>query len=155
MRDKRFIAEHRGGSLSKDNHQKLIKWAVECSKHVLSLIDNDIDERLLHALHVAEEWGNENVKTGVAMKASSGAHTVARESSDPASIAVARSIGHAVATAHMADHAIGAALFALKAVKKAGQPIDAEREWQNEKLPAELMDIILSARSKKEDYFIK
>ena len=39
-----FIAEHRGGPLTKDNHRKLIKWAIECSEHVLSLIDKEIDE---------------------------------------------------------------------------------------------------------------
>ena len=117
MRDKRFIAEHRGGPLTKDNHHKLIRWARECSEHVLSLIDEDIDKRLLYALHVAKEWENENVTIGEAMKASLGAHAVARESSDPATTAVARSIGHTVATAHMADHSPGGALYALKAVR--------------------------------------
>jgi len=75
---------------------------------------------------------------------------VARESSNPTSIAVARSIGHAVATAHMADHSLGAALYALKAVKSAGNSIDAERNWQNEQLPAEIMDLVLTPRTKKE-----
>ena len=75
---------------------------------------------------------------------------MARESSNPTSIAVARSIGHAVATAHMADHSLGAALYALKAVKSAGNSIDAERNWQNEQLPAEIMDLVLTPRTKKE-----
>src|SRR5664280_1021600 len=114
MRDKRFIAEHRGGLLTKENHHKLIRWARECSEHVLSLIDGEIDKRLLDALHIADEWENENVSTGEAMKASLSAHAVAREYSDPASIAVARSVGHTVATAHMADHSLGGALYALK-----------------------------------------
>ena len=52
--------------------------------------------------------------------------------SNPISIAVARSIGQAVATAHMADHSLGAAIYALKAVKFADKSIDAERKWQNE-----------------------
>ena len=43
MRDKRFVAVHRGGPLTKDNHQKLIKWARVCSEHVMSLIDKDVD----------------------------------------------------------------------------------------------------------------
>jgi hypothetical protein len=41
-------------------------------------------------------------------------------------IAVARSVGHAVATAHIADHSLGAAWYALKAVKSAGKSIGEE-----------------------------
>ena len=154
MRDKRFIAVHRGGTLTKDNHQKLMRWARECSEHVLSLIDKTIDERLVHALRVAKEWENDNVAVGAAMKASSDAHAVARESSNPTSIAVARSIGHAVATAHMADHSLGAALYALKAVKHAGKSIEDEREWQNEhlqQLPMEIVELVRTTMRKKEN----
>lgn len=60
MRDKRFVAEHRGRPLTKDNHHKLIRWARECSEHVLSLIDENADKRLLNALRVAKEWENGN-----------------------------------------------------------------------------------------------
>jgi hypothetical protein len=152
MRDKRFIAEHRGGSLTRDNHNKLIGWAGRCSEHVLSLIEKDIDNRLLYALHVAKEWETEKVKTGEAMIASQGAHAVARESSDPVIIAVARSVGHTVATAHMADHAPGAALYALKAVKLAGKSIEEERKWQTgqlQKLPSELVELVRKVMSQK------
>lgn len=145
MRDSRFIAEHRGGSLTKDNHHKLIRWARNCSEHVLSLIHEDIDKRILYALHIAEEWENENVKTGEAMRAASGAHAVARESSNPVSRAVARSAGHVVATAHMADHSPGGALYALKAVKLAGKSINEELQWQTrqlEQLPSEIVELI-------------
>ena len=68
-------------------------------------------------------------------------------------IAVARSVGHAVATAHMADHSLGAALYALKAVKHAGKSVDAERKWQNEQLPSEIMELVLTAMSLKEKHF--
>jgi hypothetical protein len=152
MRDNRFIAEHRGGSLSKDNHHKLIRWARKCSEHVLPLIHEDIDKRLRYALHIAEEWENENVKTGEAMKASLGAHEVARESSDPVIIAAARSIGHTVATAHMADHSPGGALYALKAVKLAGKSINEESQWQArqlEELPSEIVELVLDTMRTK------
>jgi hypothetical protein len=152
MRDKRFIAEHRGGLLTKDNHQKLIKWARVCSEHVMSLIDKDVDKRLLHALRVAKEWENGNVAVGEAMKASVTAHTVAKESEDPSSIAIARSVGHAVATAHMADHSLGAALYALKALKLAGRPISKERDWQSrqlQQLPSEIVDLVLNTMTNK------
>ena len=153
MRDKRFIAVHRGGPLTKDHHHQLIRWARECSEHVLSLIDENIDQRLIHALSVAKEWEKEKVTVGEARNASVSVHALARESSNPVIIAVARSIGHAVATAHMADHSLGAALYALKAVKNAGQSVDAEKKWQNEQLPSELREFVLSTRSLKEKRF--
>ena len=141
MRDKRFIALHRGGSLTKDHHHQLIRWAKECSEHVLSFIDGNIDQRLIHALYVAKEREKEKATVGDARNASVSAHAVARESSNPIIITVARSIGHAVA--HMADHALGAALYALKAVKSAGKSIEAERKWQKEQLPSEIKELVL------------
>jgi hypothetical protein len=149
MRDKRFIAEHRGGPLKKEQHYQVITWACDCAENVLHLFGEIPDERLKNALHVANEWKSGNASVGDAMKASVAAHAVARESSHPVSIAVARSVGQAVATAHMADHALGAAWYALKAVKSAAQSPDAERRWQDEQLPPEIKDLILTARKSK------
>jgi len=149
MRDKRFIAEHRGGPLKKEQHYQLITWACDCAEHVLYLFGENIDERLKNALLVAKEWKQGNASVGDARKASVGAHAVARESSNLTAIAVARSVGHAVATAHMADHSLGAALYALKAVKNVGKSIDAERKWQDEQLPLEIKDLVLTARKSR------
>lgn len=152
MRDKRFIAEHRGGQLTRINHHKLIRWAIECSEHILPIIDGDPDQRLLYALHIAKEWENENVATGVAMKASVGAHAAARESIIPAHIAVARSIGQTVATAHMADHSPGGALYALKAAKLVGKSVNEELDWQISRLKLlvpEFSELIISILKKK------
>ena len=118
----------------------------------------DIDKRLVQALHIAEEWENDNVPTGDAMKASVAAHAVARETSGPVTTAVARSIGHAVATAHMADHSLGAALYALKAVKLAGHSVDKEREWQFkqlQQLPPDIVTLILNTLAAKEEVLLK
>ena len=153
MRDRRFIAEHRGGLLKKDHHRQLIKWACKCSEHVLPLCGETVDERLINALFIAKEWARGNSKVGDAMKASVDAHAIARESVNHISIAVARSIGQAVATAHMADHSLGAAIYALKAVKFADKSIDEERKWQNEQLPSEIMELVLTTRTEKEHLF--
>ena len=153
MRDRRFIGEHRGGLLKKDHHRQLIKWACKCCEHVLPLCSETVDERLIKALIIAKEWASGNAKVGEAMKASVACHTVARESADPIRIAVARSIGQAVATAHMADHSLGAANYALKAVKIANKSIDAERKWQNEQLPSEIRKLVVSTRPEKEHSF--
>ena len=149
MRDKRFIAEHRGGPLKKEQHRQLIKWACDCAENVLPLFGEEIDERLKNALNVAKEWEKGNASVGDARKASVASHAAARESSNPAAIAVARSVGHAVATAHAADHSLGAAWYALKAVKNAGKSVDAERKWQDEQLPSEIKELVLTARKSR------
>jgi hypothetical protein len=149
VRDKRFIAEHRGGSLKKEQHYLVSTWACDCAEHVLHLSGEIPDNRLIQALQVAREWKGRNASVGDARKAAVTAHEVARESSDPAAVAVARSVGHAVATAHMADHALGAAWYALKAVKSAGQSPDAERQWQDEHVPSGIKDLILTARKSR------
>jgi len=153
MRDKRFIAEHRGGPLKKEQHRQLIKWACDCAENVLPLFGESLDERLKYALFIADQWTKGKATVGDARNASLGAISVANELSNPTSITVARSVGHAVATAHMADHSLGAAVYALKAVKNAGQSIDAERKWQNEQLPTEIRELVLTSRSLKEAIF--
>jgi hypothetical protein len=126
-----------------------MSWACACAEHVLPLFGEKPDERLENALLIAKAWAQGTASTGDAMKASLAAHTVARQSSDPASIAVARSVGQAVATAHMADHSLGAAWYAVKAVKHAGTSTDAESRWQDEQLPLEIRDLILTARKSR------
>jgi hypothetical protein len=153
MRDKRFIAFHRGGLLTQEQHRKLIKWARECSEHILPLSGKNVTDRLTDALFVAKEWEEGKATVGDARKASVIAHAVAREFSDPVMIALARSIGHAVATAHMADHSVGAALYARKAVKYSGKPVDAEHQWQIEQLPLEIKEIVLMLMEEKEKHF--
>jgi len=149
MRDRRFVAEHRGGPLKKEQHSQLMQWAIDCAEHVLPLYGEKIDERLLHALDVARSWEVGKASVGDARKAAVEAHAVARESKDPAAIAVARAVGHAVATAHMADHSPGPAWYALKAVKAAGKSVDAERAWQDERLPPEIRELVLTARERR------
>ena len=153
MRDQRFIAVHRGGLLSLEHHRLLIRWAHDCAEHVLPLFGPVPDERLRHALRVAKAWEGGQASVGEARKASVEAHAaareVAREASNPSAIAVARAVGHAVATAHMADHALGPAWYALKAVEAAGQSVEAERIWQDEQIPAEIRELVLSARQSK------
>ncbi len=146
MRDKRFIAEHRGGPLKKEQHYQLIKWAYDCAEHVLHLYNEKTDNSLKNALNIAIEWKQGKASVGEARKAAVSAHKIARKELNPISIAVARSVGHALATAHMADHSLGAAWYALKAVKNAGNSIDLERKWQDKQLPYEIKDLVLTAR---------
>jgi hypothetical protein len=146
MRDKRFVAEHRGGILSQDQHYRLLQWACDCSEHVLPIFGESIDKRLTNALNVAKAWKQGKASVGDARKAALGAIRVANESSDKTAIAVARAVGHAVATAHMADHSLRSAWYALKAVKSVGKSIDEERRWQDKHLPPDVKDLVLTAR---------
>jgi hypothetical protein len=150
VRDRRFVAQHREGALSRENHRQLIAWAGACARSVLPLLGADVDRRLLDALQVARDWARGEATVGAARKASLEALAVARESSAPQAQAVARSVGHAVATAHMADHALGAALYALKAVQAGGGSTARERRRQDRTLPAGVRELVLSARRQRE-----
>jgi len=136
LRDKRFIAEHRGGPLTKDQHRQLILWACKCVENVLPLITNKVDERT-----------KDKASVGDARNSSFDSIAVANELTNPIEIAVARSVGHAVATAHMADHSLRAAEYALKAIKLTGISIDNERNLQNKLLSPAIIDLVLSARN--------
>jgi uncharacterized protein GlcG (DUF336 family) len=148
MRDKRFVAAHRGGPLTKDQHKQLIIWACKCVENVLPLITNKADERLTNAIKTAKEWTKGNASVGDARNASFQAIAVAKELTQPVAIAVARSVGHAVATAHMADHSLRAAEYALKAIQLAGKSIDIERAFQDKHLSPDITELVLTARSK-------
>jgi hypothetical protein len=150
MRDKRFKAECRGGSLKKEQHRQLIKWAYSCVEHVLPLLSEKLDGRLENAILVAKEWEKGTITVKDARKVSVEAHTLARESTNVILKMIARASGHAVATAHMADHSIKTALYSLKAVKNSGKSIDLERRWQNEQLPSEIKELVLNTIGKKD-----
>lgn len=154
MRDNLFIALHRGGSLSKENHRLLMKWAQDCARHVLPLLGKQINEGLSNALIIARKWETGKATVGDARNASLDAIAVANEFSNPVDIAIARSVGHAVATAHMADHSLRASEYALKAIKISGRSVDAERNWQEKHIPPEIKELVLSAR-KNNSKFMK
>ncbi len=145
MRDKRFVAEHRGGPLSKEQHRELMAWAIACADHVLTLYGERVDSRLIIALKVADEWRLGNASVGDARKAAGAAHDVARNASDPVAVAVARAVGHAVATSHMAEHSLGPVVYGLKAMKGAGGSVESEWQWQTKHLPPDVKELVLSA----------
>jgi hypothetical protein len=146
MRDKRFVAEHRNGPLTKEQHIQLMLWACRCIENILPLFGKPTEKRLINAIKIAKDWTKDIASVGDARNASLDAIAVANELTDPVKIAVARAVGHAVATAHMADHSLRAAEYALKAVKLAGTLIDKERKYQDEQLSSDIADLVLSNR---------
>lgn len=145
MRNPRFVATHRGGDLTRDEHIELMQWAISCFQRVLPYYGEKLDEPMKHAITVAEGWCEGTYRTGDAISASRSVHSLSRDISDPVAQAVARSVGHGVATAHMADHSMGAALYAQRALKFAGKPYGDEKLWQVkqlDRLPEDLADLV-------------
>jgi hypothetical protein len=151
MRDRRFVAVHCGGLLSIEHHRQLASWAADCAEHVLPIFTSRCpDDRPRRAVEAARAWAKGRVSVGEARKAALEAHSAARAAVDDAAISVARATGHAVATAHMADHSLGAAEYALKAGQATDIASATERIWQDEHLPEDIRELVLSARRERE-----
>ena len=150
MRDRRFVAVHRGGPLNLVTHRLLAAWAADCVEHVLPLFETcNSDDRPRRAIETARAWARGEIPVGRAQKAAVAAHAAARETPDKAASAVARAAGHAVATAHMAEHCLGVCIYAPKAVDAAGGSPDAEREWQLNRLPDEVRALVISGLNRR------
>lgn len=157
MRDERYIAVHRGGPLTLERHRLLASWSAECADHVFPLFTSHDpkDNRPKIAIDAARAWSRGEITVGTARAAAVAAHAAAREANDDAACFVARAAGHAVATAHMADHAPGAAIYAIKAIRAASDRPEIaaqEHEWQKERLPEAIRDLVLSTFEQKFAY---
>lgn len=150
MRDKRFVAAHRGGPLAIAEHRLLAAWAADCAEHLLPLFKlRSSDSRPQQAIDIGRAWARGEIKTGVAQRAAVAAHAAARETSDAAAVAVARAGGHAVATAHFADHCLGPVIYGAKAVMAAGGSADDEWDWQLARLPIDVRELVISAMERR------
>jgi hypothetical protein len=154
MRDRRFVARHRGGLLEPDDHRLLALWAADCAERVAApCAACGPDDAPRRAIETARAWARGEASVGDARAASVRAHAAARAMTNPAAVAAARAAGHAAATAHMADHSLGAALYAQKALLAADASVEAERAWQIHRLPAPLRAWIDSALQEKQRGF--
>jgi hypothetical protein len=150
MRDKRFVAAHRGGPLTLTEHRLLAAWAADCAEHVLPFFEfHSPDSRPRRAIEVGRAWVRGDLKTGVAQRAAVAAHAAAREATDTVAVAVARAAGHAVATAHFADHSLGPVIYGAKAVEAAGGSANDEHAWQLTRLPDEVRALVISALERR------
>lgn len=149
MRDRRFIAVHRGGLLSKDDHRALAAWAADVAETLLPHFEQDsTDHRPRMAIETARAWSRGEVTVGAAQKASIAAHAAAREASHAPAIAAARAAGHAVATAHMADHALGSLIYGAKCLGV--NPFDFLREIMAScPPPPHLSELVVSGLTRK------
>ena len=150
-RDSRFVTIRRGGTLNDSQHRLLAAWAADCAEHVLNYFysQHPDDDRPRHAIEQAYAWSRGEISMTQAREAAYAAHDAAKAAAGAAHDA-ARAAGHAVATAHMADHELGAAAYAIRAVR-AASPIDkrgeagqSECQWQRDRLPDSIRDLVLS-----------
>lgn len=156
-RDQRFVAEHRGGLLEPARHRLLALWAADCAEHVLPLFEQHHaeDARPHEAIEATRAWARGEISVGGAREAAAAAHAAAREVPEGAARAAARAAGQAVSTPHMADHALGAAAYAVRAAKASaprGEADEAgarESQWQRERLPEEILGLVVSAQEQK------
>jgi hypothetical protein len=149
MRDKKWVLEHRGGSLKIEQQKLLMKWAINCVNHLLPLLDNNINEKIIDALNTGNNWIIGKAKTGDAINVSREIIKYVKTLHNELEIAITRDAGHAVATAHMADHSMGSVYYGLKAIKIHGGSIDAELNWQIEQIPGEIKELVIDGLKKK------
>jgi hypothetical protein len=149
MRNKKWVAEHRGGALKIEQHKQLMKWALDCIEHLLPLLKNNINSEIKNAMIIGDKWINGNVTTGDAINCSRKIIKYVRALDNKLEIAITRAAGHAVATAHMADHSMGVVYYGQKAMETAGGSTDSELKWQIEHIPDELKKLVLDGLVKK------
>lgn len=120
MRDRRFVAVHRGGPLDTARHRLLADWAADCAEQLLPLFEvGSPDDRPCRAMQAARTRVRGEVSVGNCGKAALAAHAAARGTTRAS----------AVATAHAADHSPGVVIYGLKAVEAGGGPTDVEKSW--------------------------
>ena len=153
MRNRRFVAVHRGGLLTVEEHKALMSWALECLKAADALYGRTLDPTLIEAREAALAWLSGTKPTGALMEASREVHRFARTLDAPVERAVARAFGHAAATAHASDHAMGVPIYLAKAFKAAGLEGGPERARELVllgRLPGDLGDVVAETLYGKE-----
>jgi len=157
-RDPRLITVRRGGTLSDSNHHLLALWAAACAEHVLHFFEEvqPEDERPRHAIEQARAWARGEITMSEARTAAGHAMAAARDLSGAARHA-AYAAGQAAAVAHVAAHELGAAAYAIKAAQAAAPEEDREQagrlecQWQRERLPHEIRELVLDDQRVRND----
>jgi dTDP-D-glucose 4,6-dehydratase len=149
MRDKKWVLEHRGGSLKIGQQKLLMKWSIECVNHLLPLLNNNINEKIINAINIGNNWIIGKANTGDTIKISREIIKYVRTLNDELEILITRAAGHAVATAHMADHSMGTVKYCIDAIKIIGGSIEKEVKWQIKNIPNGLEELVLEGLRNK------
>ena len=149
MRNKKWVLEHRGGTLKKEQQKQLMKWAIDCVNHLLPLLNSNVNDKIKNAINIGNSWIAGNAKTGEAIKAAREILGYVRTLDSELEIAITRAAGHTVAAAHMADHSMGTVKYCLNAIKIVGGSVEKEVEWQIGAVPNELKGLVLEELKNK------
>ena len=149
-RDPRFVTIRRRGTLTDSDHQLLARWAATCAEHVLELFEaaRPADSRPRHAIECARAWARGEIRMTDSRTAAGHANGAARDLRGAPRFA-AYAAAQAAAVAHVAAHELGAAAYAIRAMRAAARPAEAERagrlecRWQRDQLPDEIRDLVL------------
>ena len=130
--------------VGKSDHKTLAVVGMDFAGRVLPYFEEKYpdDHRPRNALKALQLWINTGVfKMADIREASLASHAAAREvGEDNPARSAARAAGQAVATAHVRTHSLAAANYALQAVHRAANLVDAdaavakERDWQYQHL---------------------
>ena len=158
VRDPRFVAIRRGGTLTDSDHRLLALWAASCAEHVLDLFESarPDDPRPRQAIEHARAWVRGDVTMMRARAAGGHAMTAARDLQGAARHA-AYAAGQAGAVAHVAAHELGAAAYAIKAARAAGPEGESEAagrrecQWQRDQLPGAIRELVLEDQRLRND----
>jgi hypothetical protein len=154
-RDPRLITLRRGGTLTDEHHRLLAEWAALCAEHVLHLFEQTRpdDTRPRDAIEMGRAWVRGEVRMSDARQAAFAANAAGRDLPQPAKYA-ALAAGQAAPVAHVAAHALGAAAYAIRAAAasvsgEAEAARIAERDWQRERIPAEVRELVLDDQRRR------
>ena len=158
IRDPRFIAIRRGGSLQDGDHHLLAVWAADCAEHVLHHFESarQGDDRPRHAIELARAWARGEIAMTQARTAAGHANAAARDLSGAARHA-AYAAAQAAAVAHVAAHELGAAAYAIKAARAAAPERKGETagriecRWQRDHLPRAIRELVLDDQRLRND----
>src|SRR3954451_9586804 len=150
IRDPRFIAVRRGGTLTDADHRLLALWAADCAEHVLHLFEEvrPADDRPRHAIELARAWTRGEVAMTQSRTAAGHANAAARDLRGAPRHA-AYAAAQAAVVPHVAAHELGAAAYGIKAVRAAATQDEAESSgslecrWQRDRLADEIRELVL------------
>jgi hypothetical protein len=150
VRDPRLITNRRGGTLTDSDHRLLALWAAACAEHVLDRFEavQPGDPRPRAAIEAVRAWARGEVPMSRSRAAGGHSMAAARDLRGAARHA-AYAAGQAAVVAHVAEHDLGAAAYAIKAVRAAAGPGEADSAgraecgWQRDQLPEAVRALVL------------
>lgn len=148
----------RGGTMSDDDHRLLARWAATCAEHVLPLFESarPDDPRPREATAAIRAWTRGEIAM-MACRAVGGHAMGAARPLRGAPRFAAYAAGQAAVVAHVAAHDLGAAAYAIKAVRAAAPPGEAERagqdecRWQRTQLPDGIRTLVLADQQRRNE----